>query len=235
MSVEAAVIHPVRSANVGAEVSGIIEAVNYDEGDRVEKDSVVAVISKERYALLVQKAQDELEGLELALKRAERDVDIKTDLLSLEAATRQQLLDAIAEVEITRQKIRRAIDELELAKLNLDACRVKAPFSGYLAVRYKQPFETVNKLEKLFALVDTRQVYAVANVPENLVPRFRIGSQAVFVHSSGNRFEGTVVRVGKLVDPKSVTKRIYVLIDNSQGKVEVGATGSVEIENRGLQ
>lgn len=234
-SVEAAVIHPFRSSNVGAEVGGIIEEFHYDEGDRVENDDVVVVISRDRYALQVKKAQEELHGLELALKRAETDLNIKTDLLALDAATRQQVLRARAEAEIARGKMLKAANELELALLNLKACTVRAPFAGYLAVRYKQPHEPVKKLEKIFAIVDSAQVYAVANVPEQLVPLFRIGAQAVFVHSSGQRFEGIVERIGKLIDSKSVTKRVYVLIRNSEGRLEIGATGSVEIKNGGVQ
>ena len=235
VSVEAAVIHPFRSSNVGSEVGGMIEAFNYDEGDRIEEGDTVVVISRDRYALLVKKAQEELDAGKLALKRAETELNINDELLALDAGTRQQVLKARADTEIARRRMLRAANELELAQLNLKACTVSAPFTGYLAVRYKQPYEPVNKLEKLFALVDSAKVYAVANVPENLVPHFRKGKAAVFVHSSGERFEGVVERIGKLIDPKSLTKRVYVLIENSEGTLELGATGSVEIGSRGAQ
>ncbi len=104
---------------------------------------------------------------------------------------------------------------------------MKAPFSGYVAVKYKQAFEPVERLEKIFALIDTRKVYAIANVSENLLSKFRVDEPTVFTESSGKRFYGVVERVGKVIDVKSKTKKIFVLIDNPTGELEVGMTGSL--------
>jgi len=227
--VEQAIIHPYQSANVGAEIGGVIKAVNFQEGDRVEEGQVVAEIFDERDTALTKKADEKLKGLELELKRAETDVRIKEDLAALGGGTRQELEKAQAEVEIIGQKIKEAREDLKLARINLKACQVKAPFSGYVAVRYKQPYETVERLEKVFAILDSSKVHAVANVPETLLQKFQKGSDAVFVHSSGKKFKGTVERVGKLIDPKSMTKRVYVVLDNPEGELEIGSSGTLEL------
>jgi multidrug resistance efflux pump len=137
-------------------------------------------------------------------------------------------LKTLADVEITGQKIKEAIEDLTIARLNLQACEIKAPFSGFLAVRYKQPFETVDRLEKVFAILDSSKVYAVANVPETMLHRFPKDAEATFVHSSGKKFKGKVERLGKLIDPKSMTKRVHVLIDNPQNELEIGSSGTLE-------
>jgi multidrug resistance efflux pump len=111
----------------------------------------------------------------------------------------------------------------------LESCEIKAPFSGYLAVRYKQPDETVERLEKVFALVDTSKVHAVANVPELMLDEFPKGKEAFFLLTPEKRFKGTVDRVGKLIDPKSRTKRVFLLINNSDNKLEVGMTGTMQL------
>jgi RND family efflux transporter MFP subunit len=226
--VEQAVIHPFRSANVGAEVSGVVKDVHFEEGDTVGNEQVVVELYKDRDAAVARKTEEKLRGLELELQRAEVDVKIKEELVTLGGGTRQELEKSQAEVEITTQKIKEAKEELKISRLNLAACEVRAPFSGYMAVRYKQPYETVERLEKVFAILDSSKVYAVANVPENLLPKFKKGAEAVFVHSSGKRLKGIVDRVGTLIDPKSMTKRVHVLIDNSAAEMEVGMTGTVE-------
>lgn len=226
--VEQAIIHPYQSANVGAEVSGVIKAIHFQEGDRVEQGDVVASLFKERDAALMKKAEEKLTGLELELKRNEVDLKIREELVSLGGATRQEYEKAVAEVEITRQRIKEAKEDLKIAELNLKACEIKAPFSGYIAVRYKQPFETVDRLEKVFAVLDSSKVYAVANIPETMLQRFPKDSDAVFVHSDGKKFKGKVERSGKLIDPKSMTKRVYILIDNPQDELEIGSSGTLE-------
>jgi RND family efflux transporter MFP subunit len=222
---QATTINPYQYADMGSEVGGIIEEFFFEEGDLIQKGDVVVQISKQRYGLLTEKASDAAEGMELACERAEQHLKVIQQLLAQDAATRQELLQAEADVEIAQTNLKQAKKEFNLATLNLDACRVKAPFTGYLVTRYKQPHEPVERLEKIFSIVDNARVYAVANVAANLVSRFAKGSQAVFIDSSGKAFTGTVDRVAKIIDAKSNTRRVYVLIDNSQGDLEVGMTG----------
>jgi RND family efflux transporter MFP subunit len=227
-SIEATIINPYRSANVGAEVGGIIDEIHFQEGEFMERGAAVVEISRERYEVQLEKAREIVKGMELAHKRARQDAKLKEELLASDAITRQEALQAKTEVEIAATRLEEAKKELELAKLNLEDCVVEAPFPGYMAVRYKQPHEPVERLEKIFAIVDSAKVYAVANIAEDLLNMFPIGATATFEDTSGRRFTGKVAKVGKLIDPKSKTKRVYVLIDNSAGELEVGMTGSLQ-------
>jgi RND family efflux transporter MFP subunit len=226
--VEQVVIHPFMSANIAAEVTGVLKAVHFEEGDRVENNAVVAEIRKDREAAAAQKALERFNIVQLELKKAEIDLEIKNDLVRLGGGVRQELEKARTVVEIAKRKIKDAEEDVKIADLNLKACEIRAPFAGHVAVRYKQAHEAVEKLEKVFSLVDSTRVFAVANVPEPFLPRFKKGSPAVFVHTSGKKFKGKVDRLTKLVDPKSMTKRVYVLIDNQNGELEIGTTGTLE-------
>jgi multidrug resistance efflux pump len=154
---------------------------------------------------------------------------VKTELFDLDALSRQDFIKAKSELEVIQYRVGEARKELDLALLDLECCKVRAPFTGHLAVRYKQPGEPAERLEKLFFLVDSSRVYAVANVPESLLYEFHKGTEAVYVYSSKKHYKGTVDRIGKLIDPKSRTKRVYLLIDNSEAGLEVGMTGSLQL------
>lgn len=226
--IEAVVINPFQSATVGAEIGGVIDTVNFEPGDMIEKGEIIVQISKKRYDLAFKKAQEKLKGLRISLKRAEREVDIRSKLVSQEAGSIQDLQKAEAEVEITEYRIQEAEIELRQARLDLDACQVKAPFTGYLATRLKEPFEVVAPLEKLFSIVDSAKVYAVAHVPESVGSYFKKGAKAVFVHASGGQFFGEVDRVEAVIDPKTDTRRIHVLISNPEKALSIGMSGSLE-------
>lgn len=229
IKIDAVAINPYRSANVGAQVGGVIERMYFDEGDYVQEGQIVVELDPRRYRITVMRAEDRLKALQVALVRQEEEAKLRAELLELEATTRQELAKAKAEAEIARFRVQEAREELELAKFDLACCKVKAPFAGYLAVRYKQPDETVERLEKIFALVDSSKVYAVANVPEVLLGRFKMGTKATLRYGPDRTFTGTVDRIGKLIDPKSRTKRVYLLVDNSAGQLEVGMTGVLEL------
>ena len=230
---QATTINPYRYADIGSEVEGIVEAFSFDEGDYLPKGTTIVEISKKRYRLLAERARDAVQGMELAFERAERHLTLIRKLLSQDASTRQELLQAQADKEIAQTNLKKARKEADLADLNLAACRLKAPFDGYLAVRYKQPYEPVQRLEKVFSIVDSAQVYAVANVAANLLDRFEKDSQAVFIDSSGKDFTGTVDKIGKIIDAKSNTRKVYVLIDNASGDLEVGMTGFLKPKQPG--
>jgi multidrug efflux pump subunit AcrA (membrane-fusion protein) len=153
-AVEQAVIHPFQSANVGSEVGGVVQTVLFHEGDRVNQGDVVAVMFDERELIQVRKVREKLTGLRLELKKAEIDLKIKEELVALGVATRLELEKAVSEAEVAAQRIRETSEELLAAEINLKACNIRAPFTGYVAVRYKQPFETVERLEKVFAVLD---------------------------------------------------------------------------------
>jgi RND family efflux transporter MFP subunit len=226
--IEATVINPFRIAAVAAEVGGLIDRFYFEPGDFVREGDTIVEISKKRYDLAVRKAQENVSALRSALSRATKDKEIKQKLVEMDASSMQELLRAEAEVEITEHRVQEAELALEQANLDLKACQVKAPFTGYLAIRHKEAYESAAPLEKLFTLIDSAKVYAVAFVPESLMRHFEKGTEAVFNHPSGKRFVGKVDRIEPVIDPKTDTKRVYVLIDNSDGQLGIGMIGALE-------
>jgi RND family efflux transporter MFP subunit len=229
-AVEATIINPYRTANIGTEVSGIIDRFDPEEGDLVRSGQLVCEVSRGRYTLMAQKAAEEVKGLEMAVARAERSLKIMQDLIAQEAATKQDLLKAQTEFEMSKTALEKAIKEKDLAELNLESCQVIAPFKGYIAVKYKQVFEPVDRMEKIFAIVDTNKVYAVANMPESILASVRRGVPASFIDAQGLKYMGAVEKMGAMIDPKSRTKRVWVLIDNERGQLIVGMVGTLQIE-----
>jgi RND family efflux transporter MFP subunit len=234
-AIEATIINPYRSANVGTDISGIVEACFFEEGDFVPEGRVVVEISKKRYLLQAEKAEEAVKGFEASLFQAEKQVKLFRQLLTQDATTQQELLKAETEREVADTRLKQARKDYELAELTLHDSQVRSPFAGYLAFRYKQPFEPVERLEKIFTIVDTASVYAVANVAEQRLHEFKKSTQASFIEASGKTYTGIVDRVGKVIDVKSKTKRVYVLIDNSRGELEIGMTGSLQPAKSGVE
>jgi RND family efflux transporter MFP subunit len=228
--ISSVVIIPFRSADIPTEVKGVISKFHYEKGDLIEKGKPVVEISKDRYSILMQVAKSKLEGLKQNLQLAEQNLQFKKDVYSKNYGTRQKLLEAQSEVAVTRQRVEEAKRELELAKLNLDCCVIKAPFTGYIVEKYKEAYEAVNQLDKLFRIVDTRKVYAVANVPELNLSGFTKGIPSFFVDSAGGRYRGTVDKIEPILCPESKTAKVLVLLENPQFNLKVGMTGALRSE-----
>jgi RND family efflux transporter MFP subunit len=228
--VEATIITPFRSADVGSQVAGIVESVCFEEGDRIEEGQLVLAISKDRYLLAAKKAEQRVRSLEVDQDFAKKEAEIARELFREQSASRQELLRAEKSLESFTFQLEEARIELQRARRDLDDCQVKAPFNGYMAKRFLQPYEAVKSLDKLFSIVDSEKVYAVAHVPQEMLDQFKKGARAKFLHPSGKQFDGVVERAGKLIDPKTRAKKVYLLIDNPHTSLEIGMTGALVLE-----
>ncbi len=226
-----AVIYPYQSCTVSTEVRGIIDFMKFKEGDTVDHGVVIAEISRARYEALVGEFRGNYEAVERTLERAKENVAIQEELYSKRACMYDDVVKARSEVSILSARKEEADFKLKQAKLNLEACIIRAPFSGNISVLYHEPYEAVENLEKLFGVIDTSKVYARVNWPEARLGELEIGKKAAF-HYDGRTFEGKVEKVSSLIDPASRSKRVHVLLDNPDGKLQVGMSGVVSLPDK---
>ncbi len=190
---------------------------------------MISEISRAHYEAIVGEFKGNYESVARTLDRAREEQGIQEELYQKRASTYDDLLKAKAQVRILEARKSEAEFKLKQAELNLQACIIKAPFSGAIAVLYKEPYEMADNLEKLFGMVDTSKVYVRANWPEARLSELAIGKKAVFRYG-GQVFEGVIDKVSSLIDPASKSKRVHVLIDNSKGDLQVGMSGTMATE-----
>lgn len=227
--VEAVVVNPYRTVSVGALVGGSIESFPFEEGDFVSEGALVVQIGTRRYELSAQRAEERMRLLEVASERAQEEARIKKEIFAHDGTTRQEVLKYRAEADMAKIRIDEAKKELDLALFDLDACKVTAPFSGHISAKNKQVGETTDRFERIFTIVDSSRVHAVAHVPESILPKIKKGMEATFVYSADKKFRGVIERMGKVIDPKSRTKKVYLLIDNADNELEVGMNGTLQL------
>jgi len=95
-------------------------------------------------------------------------------------------------------RVKAAEAEAYNAKLNLDYCRVVAPFDGYVTNLNIAVGQYANEGREVLSLVDGRTWYVIANFRENFLAHIRVGMTAeVFLLAyPGHLFHGRVQGVG---------------------------------------
>lgn len=98
---------------------------------------------------------------------------------------------------------------------------VKASASGTVFESHVHLGEPVDPSEELMDIIDIRQVWAVANIPESKASKVKIGQKAIIkVVSLGNEtFEGTLIRFGTQADAGTGTLKAIFLLDNPDRKL----------------
>ena len=112
----------------------------------------------------------------------------------------QNLLAQFGELNARREAAEAAVRG---AELDVGYCRVMAPFDGYVTNLNIAVGQYARQGEQVFALVDGREWYVIANFKETYLDAIRPGMEAeVFLLSYPNRcFHGEVQGVGWAVHP----------------------------------
>ena len=148
-----------RKAELSFRVPGKVSELAIKEGDRVEKDQLIARLDPTDYKITVNDRQAAFDNAKKNFNRAKKLVKkghiSKMDYDRLEA-----------EFKSTRA----ALNE---AKQNLSYTELHAPFDGMIAQRYIQAFEEVQAKQPVVALNDVSTLEVKFDVPESIIRGIR--------------------------------------------------------------
>jgi RND family efflux transporter MFP subunit len=198
------------SSALSFQVPGYVERVLVNEGQKVSKGQLLAVLGKGSLESTYQAAQASLKQSEDAYQR----LSILHDNNSL---------PEIKYVEVqTGLEQARSIEKI--AKKNLDDCNLYAPFSGVIGKRSIDEGSNILPGAPAFALVKIHSVKAKIAVPENEIASMKVGQQAhVKVTAAENTtHEGQIEEKGILANPLSHTYEVRILLNNANGDLMPG-------------
>ncbi len=123
-------IRAVEQVEVRSQVSGMLQSVNFTDGERVEKGQLLYVIDPRPFAAEVAAAEAAVAqaeaNLRLASKEQARGQELaRTQTLSRESIDQRDNVRQVAEASLRAAKAR-----LETARINLDYTQIRAPISG---------------------------------------------------------------------------------------------------------
>ena len=139
-----------------------------------------------------------------AVREAQRMLAAATAAVEETKVERLRADDAIGQEDGVNARIAAAAAQLHEAELNLEYCRVTAPFSGKVVNFNISVGAFARAGVDLFTLVDTRTWYVVANFRETQLKHIEEGSPAeVYLQfKGGKRFQGKVVGLAWAVVPE---------------------------------
>src|SRR5262245_46398350 len=169
-------------------------------------------------AAAVQEARRRLRAAEAALKQnvATRQASARSVEQSRHDASRAQ--DLLAQFGDLNARIQAAQANVRAAELDVGYCRVSAPFDAYVTNLNIAVGEYARQGQQIFALVDNRAWYVLANFRETYMSSIKPGMEAeVYLLSyPGRRFRGVVQGIGWANKPQDGTTVGGVLPDVQQ-------------------
>ncbi|MCP4869994.1 MAG: efflux RND transporter periplasmic adaptor subunit [Proteobacteria bacterium] len=207
-----------RRADIHVEVSGTIESVRAEEGDKVGAGAVLAVLKNP--ALV-----GELERAEASFVRADTDYQSIKGLYERGFVSRNEY-DASAHTVDTARVT------LEQARASHRSSQISSPIAGIVSMRGVRFGEAVTPPLLAFQVVDLSSLRVEVALPERDLARLAVGQEARVrseILEEAEDVSGRIERISPVVDPASGTVKVTVGLDPGQVTLRPGMFVAVEI------
>ncbi|QMS75280.1 efflux RND transporter periplasmic adaptor subunit [Aeromonas veronii] len=225
----------LRSADIRAQISGIVQRRLFEQGAEISAGTVLFQINPAPFKADVDSAAAALQRAEAVLARARIQIDRLKPLLRTEAISRQTYDDAVSQRDQAAADVAQARATLARHQLNLQFASVEAPIAGRIdqalvsegalvSPTDATPMARIQQIDQVY--VDVRQP---ASVLESL--RQQAGSTATapelaveILGSNGTPLgmQGHILFSGIEVDAGTGDVLLRVLVDNPERRLLPG-------------
>ncbi len=247
-------------AIISSKISGLIENVMVDQGDKVSANQLVITLDDDQLKSQMKVAMANLETVESAVNKLMKDLEYSGAILNKAKKTHERSKKLIAQNTISQEEFDRADEALEMAKAKyshaeasvveaknkiveakktlelrkeqLDDCQIRTPFDGIITKRDRDPGNIVVPGSSILSLVSTNVLWIKAWVGETELAKVKVGQPAkvVFRSEPENTYPGKVARIAIKVDSETREFIVDVNVNKLPVNWAIGQRAEVYIE-----
>ena len=217
-------VTPVYTASITSQVNGMVLAVNFKEGQRVEKgDSLLEIDSRPYRATLLQ-AQGVLQRDENLLAQAQMDLERYHDAWGRKAIAKQILDDQEKLVLQDEGTVKNDQGTVQFDQVQVDFCHITAPIAGRVGLRLVDPGNVVQSsgTATLAVITQLEPITVIFTIPEDSLGQVvaRLHKNAKLTIDAFDRTAQTKIASGQLltldnqIDTTTGTVKGRALFDN---------------------
>ena len=250
-------------ATVSPKISGRINKVLVDQGDRVTAGQLLVTLDDVELTQQVAIAEADVETKKAAIIRLETDIMRAAAVLDQASTNYNRLSGLIQQNAISRDELDKAAEakaiagseasradaalaegrkalivaerRLDFEKTKLGDSQIKAPFDGLIVSRDRDPGDVVVPGSPMLMLISTQQLWINAWVDETEMSALKPGQNAKVIFRSDSNFSrpAKLVRLGKETDRETREFIVDVEVLELPANWAVGQRAEVFIETQG--
>ena len=237
-----------QQADVTAERDGRVTAVKAEIGDHVHRGEVLATLDDRALQAAHAEKAAQLDSLRAQVQTWEAEQKSnEADLRRATAMRAEKILDdedwehvQYKLTETKSQVARYQADEtaaaagLHAAEVELDQCRIAAPFDGVVGRRSVHDAQGVRKGDALFWVTAQGPLHILFTVPESAMAAFRRGARLELTTADYPllRQPATILRVSPVVDPASGSVEVIGSLEKPSPLLKPGMSMQVKLNPR---
>jgi membrane fusion protein, multidrug efflux system len=221
------------------QVSGVMEKVNFKEGQLVKKNQEIALIDPRPYQAALAQAKANLARDEASLADARLDMKRYEDLLKQDSISSQTVDTQRATLGQDEGTVASDKAAVQTAELNLTYCHITSPVDGRIGLRQVDPgnYVTPGNANGIVVVTQLHPISVLFTVPEDNVPSImravKSGATLAVEASTRDNLEhladGVLSNTDNLIDVTTGTLKLRAQFDNSDGALFPGQFVNVSL------
>ncbi|MCF8242984.1 MAG: efflux RND transporter periplasmic adaptor subunit [Melioribacteraceae bacterium] len=207
-----------QESNLSFKIPGIIKSIQVKEGDKVNKDQILAQLDPTEIESNVSKAKNGVE-------KAKRDYERIKNLFEENVVTLEQLQNSKTALDVAESDYR-------IAKFNQEHAVIKAPSYGRILHKFMEENEIINAGAPLLRFGNADSGWEInASVSDVEIVKLNAGDMAKvnFDAVPNTDFNAVVTEVGQAADPRTGTYKVTLKLKNPAKNLASGFICKVKI------
>jgi RND family efflux transporter MFP subunit len=225
-------------APIYARTNGYLKHWYFDIGSHIKQGQLLAEIESPEVDQQLSQAQADLGTATANLHLSQITADRFADLIKQDAVSQQDTDNATSDLASKSTAVKSAQANVDRLKQLVSFEKVYAPFDGIVTARNTDIGQLIDsgaaggQARSLFQVAAINRLRVFVSVPQVYSQAATPGLKAdlTFAEFPGRRFQGTLVRTSRSIDPTARTLNIEVDVDNAKGELLPGAYTEVHLK-----
>jgi membrane fusion protein, multidrug efflux system len=233
-------VQALNTVQLRSRVDGALDQVNFQEGQQVKKDEVLATIDPRLFQAALDQAKARLAQDQAQLVSDIKDLERSRQLSEQKFASQQSFDQLTAKVGVDHALISADEATIRTAQTNLSYTTITAPFSGRMGLRNVDPGNIVRANDTSTFIATLTQQHPIAlifTLPEANLSAVREAQRAgdvpVIAYDQEGKnaiARGKLLVVDNLVDQASGTIRLKAIFENQDDALWPGQYTPVRVQ-----
>jgi membrane fusion protein (multidrug efflux system) len=236
----------LETVEIRARVEGFLEKIHFEEGEEVEAGQLLYLIDQRPYKAALLDAKAALAQAQAALGKANKDVDRLRPLVAQDAAPRQDLDKAEAEVQYSLATVEKAKAAITKAELDLEFTKIRSPITGIIGKHEVTVGNLISKDQTKLTTISSwdpmRVVFSISESDYLVLARKQsekeskqedgtkeIPIELIMADNSFYPHRGELSFVARALDLTTGTLNIYVSFPNPDKLLRPGSFGRIRV------
>jgi RND family efflux transporter MFP subunit len=222
------VVEAADSSSISFEVSGNVQEVRVDVGDRFTRGQVLATLDPEPFHLTVAEIAAELKKARDNVVKTESEYNRQKRIFEQGAGSERRVEVAEFNYLAAKSGVKFQIARLNNAKRDLDRTVLRAPFDGAIANRYIDAFNELARGQTCFDIFEFTGMEVAISIPEDVIDEIQMDQKGEIRFSvfADQTYQGRVTEISKVAGAANAFP-IKLTIEAPDQRIRPGMTARV--------